>query len=45
MSASGEIYIDGKNFTLPATVTAVTNLTSASRGPIGPDKFHNVSVY
>ena len=41
----GEIFTAGKHFTLPSAMAAVTNLTSASRGPIGPDKFHNVSVY
>ena len=29
MLISGEIYTTGKNFTLPAAVTAVTNITSA----------------
>ena len=33
MLFSGEIYIAGKNFTLPPAVTAVTNITSV------PDKF------
>ena len=30
----GEIYITGKNFTLPPAVTALTNLTSVLRLPL-----------
>ena len=30
MSENGEIYTDGKNFTLPPAVTAWTNSTSVS---------------
>ena len=31
MSENGEIYTDGKNFTLPPAVTALTNSTSVRR--------------
>ena len=31
MSENGQIYTAGKNFPLPPTVTAVTNLTSEAR--------------
>ena len=30
MLISGEIYTNGKNFTLPPAVTAVTNITSGA---------------
>ena len=33
MSEKGEIYTAGKNFTLPAAVTEVTNFTSGVRLP------------
>ena len=33
MSENGEIYTPGKNFTLPLALTALTNSTSATKGP------------
>ena len=36
MSAFGEIYTTGNKFTLPAAVTAVTNITSAVSQPFQP---------
>ena len=33
MSENGEIYTTGKNFTLPPSLTALTNSTSDGAGP------------
>ena len=43
MSENGEIYTNGKNFTLLPAVTALTNLTSVSPGENSENPLHQMS--